>query len=725
VIAEASAETVAPVRPRTPWWRFAVPVVLALAAVVAFLTLRPDLIFTANTPTGGDMGAHVYLPAFLRDNLLAHGRILGWSNDWYAGFPVLYFYFPLPALVTVLLDVFLPYGVAFKLVTVAGLVALPFAAYFLARAMGLARPIALVAGVAGGTFIFMESFTIFGGNTLSTLAGEFSFSWSFALSLVYLGLVIRNVREGRRFSVSAGVVLALTALCHIITTMVVVVASLPLLLRRRGPSTLLLAWGIGFALAGFWAVPLLDHVPFTTDMGWFPVEGWDKVFQRELWPLLVPALAGLAWAIHRRMLVGPIVALMVVPVAGYYLIQFIDFRKLYNARLLAYWYFAVYFLAGVGIGAAVQAVARRLRGGESPRWALATVAAVAMLILGVSGVNKTPSWARWNYSGYEGKQAYGFTADGTPVLQADYWAELMGLMGAIDTLPPGRVMWEANSDLNRYGTPMALMLTPYFSEGHPSMEGLYFESALTTPFHFLNAAEVSQRPSNPVSGLNYHGMDFDRAIPHLAVYDVAYYVSLTEEATTAAKDYGLEVLAEPAPFTVFALPESDLVEVADYEPVVWAGEESFFEATLTWYDDVELLDRWLVETGPDEWLRLEDASNGTRRIIAEPATVSNVVLDHDRISFDTTAVGVPHLVKVSYFPNWRARGAEGPFRAAPSLMVVVPTQEHVEIVFSNTRAEIAGNLMTGATLLGLVGYAVVTRRRRRAAADAPATFAGS
>jgi predicted branched-subunit amino acid permease len=78
----------------------------------------------------------------------------------------------------------------------------------------------------------MESFTIFGGNTLSTLAGEFSFSWSFALSIVYLGLVIRNVREGRRFSVSAGVVLALTALCHIITTMVVVVASLPLLCRR-------------------------------------------------------------------------------------------------------------------------------------------------------------------------------------------------------------------------------------------------------------------------------------------------------------------------------------------------------------------------------------------------------------------------------------------------------------------------------------------------------------
>ncbi len=707
------AIVVAPDPPTRPqWWRWAVPTVLALAGATAFGLLRPDLILTANTPTGGDMGAHVFLPAFLRDSLLSDGRILGWSNDWYAGFPVLYFYFPLPALTTVLLDLVLPYGVAFKLVTVAGLVGLPFAAYFLARAMGMARPVALVAGVAGGTFIYMESFTIFGGNTLSTLAGEFSFSWSFALSMVYLGFVIRDVREGRKFSPAAGVALALTALSHIITTTIVVVASLPLLLRRRGPATLFASWGLGLALAGFWALPLLDHLPYTTDMGWFPVEGWNNVLQRELWPLLVPAAAGLAWAVYRRMIVGPIVGLMVLPVAGYYLIQFIDFRKLYNARLLPYWYFAVYFLAGVGVGAAVQTLARRLRGGESPRWALATVAAVAMLILGISGVNKTPSWARWNYSGYEGKQAYAFTSDGTPVLQADHWGELSGLLAAIDQLPPGRVMWEANSDLNRYGTPMVLMLTPYWSEGHPSMEGLFFESALSTPFHFLNAAEVSDRPSNPVSGLDYHQMDFARGVAHLSLFDVAYYVALTDPAKAAAEEYGLEVLAEPAPFTVFALPESNLVDVARFEPVVWDGAGSFFDAALAWYDDIDLLDRWMVETGPEEWLRIQDASSGTRRIIDTAGAVSNVVLEHDRIAFDTTAVGVPHLVKVSYFPNWRAEGAEGPYRATPSLMVVVPTAEHVEITFSNTRAEIVGNLLTLGALLGLGTRAVLRRRGR-------------
>ena len=691
--------------------------VLTLAAGTAFALLRPDQIFTANTPTGGDMGAHVYLPAYLRDNLLAHGRILGWSNDWYAGFPVFYFYFPLPALVTVLLDIVLPYGVAFKLVTVAGLVALPFAAYFFTRSMGIARPVALVAGVAGGTFIFMESFSIFGGNTLSTLAGEFSFSWSFALSMVYLGLVVRDVREGRRFSPAAGVVLALTALSHIITTIIVVVASLPLLLRKHGPTTLAFSWGLGLALAAFWALPLLDHVSYTTDMGWFPVKGFDKVLQRELWPLLVPAAAGLIWAVQRRLIVGPIVTLMLFPVAGYYAIQSLDFRKLYNARLLPYWYFAVYLLAGIGVGAAVQALARRLRGGESARWAMAIVAAVVMLVLGVSGVTKTPSWARWNYSGYEGKQTYAFPGDGTVVLQQDNWAELSGLMAAIDELPPGRVMWEANSDLNRYGTPMALMLTPYWSEGHPSMEGLYFESALSTPFHFLNAAEVSQRPSNPVSGLNYHQMNFERATAHLAIFDVAYYVSLTESATDAATAYGLEILTESPPFTVFALPPSDLVEVAAFEPVVWDGEGSFFDAALTWYDDIELMNRWMVESGPAEWLRIENAASDTRRFAPATGTVSNIVLEDHRIAFDTTAIGVPHLIKVSYFPNWDASGAEGPYRAAPSLMVVVPTEEHVEIVFSNTRAEIVGNMLTLSSIGGLVAWAVMKRRRRTVASE--------
>ena len=708
-------------RPLPPeWWKWVTPVVLTLAAAVVFAYMRPDQILTANTPTGGDMGAHVLLPAFLRDHLLPSGRLLGWSNDWYAGFPVFYFYFPLPALTIVLLDVVLPYGVAFKLVTVAGLVALPFAAYYFTRSMGLAKPVSLVAAVAGGTFVFMESFSIYGGNTLSTLAGEYSFSWSFALSLVYLGILIRSVRSGKGFTTGAGVVLALTALCHIITTMIVVLASLPLFFRRKGPSTLVGSWMLGLALAGFWAIPLVARMNLTTDMGWFPVTGITPVFPRELWPMAVLAVGGLVWALMRRYLIGPALALMVIPVAGYYLIQFIDYRKLYNARLLPYWYFSVYLFAGIGVGAAVVAVARRLRGGHGTRWLVAGGAAIAFLLFAMFGVQKTPGWAKWNYSGYEGKQAYAYETDGTPILQEDYWQEYQALMQTLDTLPPGRVMWEANSDLNRYGTPMALMLSGYWSEGHPSMEGLLFESSLTTPFHFLNAAEVSQRPSNPVSGLDYHHLDFSRAVKHLAVYDVQYFISYTDSVRQAAQDYGLPVLATTPPFTVFRLPESSLVDVARYVPAVWDGTGSFLDATLAWYDDVDALDKWLVEEGPADWPRIDNVALKSRPLVSGGGEVSNVVLDDDRIEFDTTAIGVPHLIKVSYFPNWQATGADGPYRAAPSLMVVVPTQGHVVLRFTDTWAETSGKAATAAGLMALAVWGYLHRRRRQAAAESAA-----
>src|SRR5947209_936729 len=42
-------------------------------------------ILTDNTPAGGDMGAHVWGPAFLRDHILPHLRLSGWTADWYDG----------------------------------------------------------------------------------------------------------------------------------------------------------------------------------------------------------------------------------------------------------------------------------------------------------------------------------------------------------------------------------------------------------------------------------------------------------------------------------------------------------------------------------------------------------------------------------------------------------------------------------------------------------------
>ncbi|MED5277392.1 MAG: hypothetical protein VX476_05705, partial [Actinomycetota bacterium] len=68
--------------------------------------LNPEgVLFKLSTPTGGDLGAHVWGPAFLRDELLPNFRLAGWAPDWYAGFPAYHFYMVVPMLLIVVLNV--------------------------------------------------------------------------------------------------------------------------------------------------------------------------------------------------------------------------------------------------------------------------------------------------------------------------------------------------------------------------------------------------------------------------------------------------------------------------------------------------------------------------------------------------------------------------------------------------------------------------------------------
>ncbi|MDE0668387.1 MAG: hypothetical protein OXI48_05095, partial [bacterium] len=181
------------------------------ACLFVFWQMRPDLLFAVTTPAGGDMAAHVWGPAYLRDHLLPLGRLSGWSPDWYAGFPAFHFYMVLPSLVIALASFVIPYGVAFKLTAVAGLVSMPLAAATFVRLAGLRFPAPTIAAVFTLPFLFDTTFSIYGGNVASTLAGEFAYSISLSLMLVYLGVMLRGLRTGRH-RVLAGVLLALVGL---------------------------------------------------------------------------------------------------------------------------------------------------------------------------------------------------------------------------------------------------------------------------------------------------------------------------------------------------------------------------------------------------------------------------------------------------------------------------------------------------------------------------------
>jgi len=92
--------------------------------------------------------------------------------------------------------------------------------------------------------------------------------------------------------------------------------------------------------------------------------------------------------------------------------------------------------------------------------------------------------------------------------------------------------------------------------------------------------------------------------------------------------------------------------------------------------------------------------------------VSAVTVEQESVRFSVDQTGVPILVRVSYFPNWQVDGALGPFRVAPNMMVVVPTDNDVRLHFDMSGRDYSAYALT---VFGVGALIVVTRRRARTA----------
>ena len=313
--------------------------------------------------------------------------------------------------------------------------------------------------------------------------------------------------------------------------------------------------------------------------------------------------------------------------------------------------------------------------------------------------------------------------------------ETMGNVGK--THGCGRAMWEHEEQHDRYGTPMALMLLPFWTDGCiGSMEGLYFEASTTTPYHFLNQDELSYAPSNAQRDLPYDPgppdqAEFDEGVAHLQMMGVSYYMAIND-ATKAMADANEDLLplATSGPWSIYEVADAPLVVGLANQPAVLSGQKTTGKewqgTAVCWYEDSQNWDVLLAQDGPADWQRVtrtvtpdpeatpaqqcepaEDwgwfSEDGGPEVRPEDSVeVTNVVTGTDTISFDVDKPGVPVLVKASYFPNWKVSGADGPYRVTPNFMVVVPDSNHVELKFGYTPIDYLGYLVTIAGIIGLV-----------------------
>ncbi len=829
--------------------------VVLLAVVFVFLELDPRLLLSTTTTTGGDTGAHVAAAAFLKSQLLPHGHLTGWDPQWYDGFPLYTFYFPLPDAVAAVLGYVIPFSVAFKIATALGSLTLPVAAWAFGRLAGLERPRPAVLAVATLPFLFAQSWTIYGGNIYSTMAGEYAYSLGLSIALVFLGVVARGLRTGGLRGRGA-LLLAATILSHLVAALFAVAGALVLFGLLR-PSWRRLWWLVstgllGFLLTAWWAVPFVLQLPYTTNMGWVNVHTWVALFAPGSGTGLVSLFDGSRWAlwlaglgtvvalVQRRM---PVVLFSVLGVASYLAAVLDPQGKLYNARFVPLWWLCIYLLAGslvaeIGvavawlwrtegrrwwaqllrpssvtaggergarlafagsgltlpsasaassseaggggaappterpsptrgpspsgrpspsepeltdpgptpIGTAAQAEPPGWGGSSAPtrwgppprrsRWApgalavpvVALLAALAVVYVPLNtslasfmGVapSSVPSWVRWNYSGYQSKPAYPELK--AVIALADKAAHRYGC---------GRAMWEYSSNLDRFGTPMALMLLPMLTNGCVNtQEGLFFESSATTPYHFIDQNELSAAPSDAMVGLPYgQGPNVALGVQHLQLLGVRYLLASSPAVQAqAGADPALSLIGSTGPWSslyegrivtttwkLYLVHGAAEVSPLTRQPEVLTGvgqsQTQWLPPALRWYDNPGAWSTELVAAGPRSWART--STHATAPGAPEPPVHVTAIHDQgSRLSFHVDRVGVPVLVKVSYFPDWHVTGAKGPWRAMPNLMVVVPTSHQVTLTYGSSGP---GDLGLAMTVVGGLGLVAVAWRGRRA-----------
>jgi len=739
--------------------------------------LQPSLLFSSTTPTGGDTGGYVWGPQYMREHLLPHGHLTGWTMDWHAGLAAFVFYFPLPSLVIAVASLVLPYAVTFKVVSALGLLTLPVAAWAFGRLTRLRFPVPALMAVTSVVFLF-DHFAprARGGDVISTVRGEFAFSFGLALALLFLGLVARGLETGRHRA-SAAVVLGVTVLSHVFAVVFSLAGAALLLVFRRSRAGLVhvaVTVGVGLLLAAFWLVPLqwryayvpptriaqvghyLTNVfPFVNSCADSAHCGRGRFLFSHVWhlfPVTVLAVTGITLAVRRRqhvlLALGALGALMALA----FVLK--PSARLQNDRFLPFWFLSLYLLAAYAVGElghlAQDLVARRRRRYAGPRGTepalVAAVPIVAFVLvmwlvgipvaaaprglpLHVTDRSDVRGFITSVYGGYE-RQA-----------GAREYRDLMRTLDAVGRAHGcGRFMGEADlHPLISYGSFNALLLVPYFTDGCVTTVNEGLEVSATAPYEQLLKKELSQLPFLSLQNLPYGRLDVARGVDHLQLLGARYYAAYTAGARRQADaEPRLERLADAGKWRVYRVADTALVTPLRFQPAVVTGiggpGRSWTAVGVDFFQrDPSAWEVPLLASGPRDWPRVAARPQPAKhtkdglvvlgstvdvaalRHPVTPARVSNVRLDDDRVSFDVDRPGAPVLVRVSYFPNWRATGARGPWRATPNFMVVVPTARHVSLHYGRTPVDTAG---TGLSLLGAAAV-VVLAWADRARAGAP------
>ena len=688
--------------------------ILVLVVIEGFILyhLTPDQLIRDTITTGGDTASHYYTLDVLRHQLLPQGKITGWTPGNYAGFPILQFYFPLPFLLMCVLNLFIPMTIAFKWVTLLGTFLLPISSYSMLRCLKTPFPGPAISAAFTLPFLFNPAYSAWGGNLLSTLAGEFSYSLSLALSLFFLGNLYRGCLEHRRI-VQNAILVFLVGFSHGYTLLYVEAVSLFFLITSQGflhrLNYLLKVYLLGFLFLAFWLVPLMVFTPYTTAYH----NTWHIHSIKEVMsPVLIPILfsggaASLGYLIaygvfYRKGKRFP----MSVPCFLWFSIAMaclmytvaprlgvVDIRYIPIAQLMTG------LLGALGLGNLLNRIHR-----WRMEWWVLVIIVIASCVWTSHYTKRATDFARWNYEGFESKAGWTLFSRINDYLSGSF--------------QDPRVVFEHSSSHNFFGSTRAFESLPLFA-GRATLEGLYMQASISAPFVFYIQSEISKEKSAPFKQYSYSDMDFKRAKRHLQMFNVRDLILRSPEAKAAIRSYSDYKLVksfglyeiwslkdEPHPYIIPLMSEPVL-----YRTDNWKSD--FFQ----WFIDDDTEGIYLVSTDgltPLDLTRFRLKAESLKDLKNIPidtrsATVKETLYP-DEILIDTNWIDKPLLIKMSYHPNWHVEGANKIYRVSPSFMLIYPEKEKVRLYYGRGMVDGMGTGLTGLGLMILAFQHPAIRR---------------
>ena len=631
------------------------------------------LIFTNTTVAGGDMGTHSY-NAYYAYKIFP--KLKWWSPDWSAGFPFLYFYPPFLYYFTAIFAHFSPLNIVFKLVTLIGTFCLPIALFICLKLLDFEFPIPQLGMLFSLNFLFLEQFSIYGGNLPSTLAGEFSYSLGFALLFIFIGLIWRVLehKNEKKWFYCALFTLALMAVIHPFPVAVAILSISLLFLYRwlvekKSFAEIfnLIKIAVGaFCLTAFWALPFLMLLPYTAKMSWYRSIKIEDISPKTLFPFLFLALLGILIVFkdkERKRLI-PLICLAIGSMFFYFIL---NHSSIFNARFLPPFIVDYLLFAAYSSGYLLNFVSSHLR----PKYIQSWVLVVSMLLISFhlvfSYLPKTityiPFWMKWNYEGFEMKNT---------------WPEISPLFQFLKSLPQGRVMVEYRPEYDKFGTPRIFENTPIFAN-QPTFEGLLTESAISNYFHFINQTETTHKPSAAIAGFEYPSFNFENGVKHLQLFGAQYFLAFTPEIKQLANQY-LVKLKDINEFSVYQVPHSELVSLIP-QIELKSKNKHWLDESIAWYKAMDFSQFLVFYQNEREKKELEEINYNLKPTDLVSSTITIKEIKKDSLIFETENLYQPHLIKISYFPGWKAIGAKGPYLISPSFMMVIPLQKEVTLKF--------------------------------------------